>query len=216
MRLPGWMVKEMVFCFRSKALMFVFLLLIAATAHADATQEAKNHYRKGTAAYALGRYSEAAGEYEAAFELAPDPALLYNAAQAHRVAGEKQRALTLYQNYVRVYGSEASNVDDVKRIIAELKRSIESDTKATAKPTAPAEPASTVTRPATTRVDNTTPPASQLTATAPESKKTQRRSPWLWIGIGAGALVVAGVAVGLGIAFGKSNPSAPSFGTVTY
>ena len=30
--------------------------------------------------------------------------MLYNAAQAHRLAGDRQRALELYRNYLRVYG----------------------------------------------------------------------------------------------------------------
>jgi tetratricopeptide (TPR) repeat protein len=215
------MVKGMMYCFRSKAFALLFCLLTAATANADpnakpdSTQEARAHYRRGTAAYALGRYAEAATEYEAAFELAPDPALLYNAAQAHRVAGNKERALTLYQNYVRVYGAEATNIDDVKRIMTELKQSIDREAKPAAKPTAPTGPTS-VTTPATAGVTGTTVAASEVASTPGELKKSHRRSPWLWVGIGAGVLVVAGVAIGLGIAFGKSNPSAPSFGTVTY
>ena len=55
--------------------------------------DARRHYEKATAAFGLGKYDEAAREYEAAFELKPDPALLYNAAQACRLAGRSARAI---------------------------------------------------------------------------------------------------------------------------
>ena len=66
--------------------------LAAATAHAQ-SGEARAHFDRATSAFALGRFDDAAHEYEKAFDLKPDPALLYNAAQAHRKAGNKHRAL---------------------------------------------------------------------------------------------------------------------------
>src|SRR5205807_10015881 len=63
----------------------------SATAPAE---DAKSLFEHGMTLYALGRYTEAAPLFERAFELKPDPALLYNAAQAHRLAGHSQRALT--------------------------------------------------------------------------------------------------------------------------
>ena len=69
---------------------------------------AKEHYDQANAQYGLGNYSKAADEYESSFELMHDPALLYNAAQAQRLAGNKQRALLLYQNLLRVYGARST------------------------------------------------------------------------------------------------------------
>jgi tetratricopeptide (TPR) repeat protein len=53
-------------------------------ASADSSEEARQHYQRGTAHYALGEYADAAAEYQEAFRLKQDPALLYNAAQAYR------------------------------------------------------------------------------------------------------------------------------------
>src|SRR5256885_5820039 len=75
----------------------------SAGAGADTAAEAKAHWERGVTAYGLGRFAIAAQEYEAAYELKPQPSLLYNAAQAHRLAGHKAKALLLYQLCVRLY-----------------------------------------------------------------------------------------------------------------
>jgi tetratricopeptide repeat protein len=104
--------------------------LVAAAAHAG--DDAKAHYKKGLAAYGLGHYAEAAREYEKAFALEPDGALLYDAAQAHRLANDNARALELYQNYLRDFGDQAKNRDEVMRKIEEIKHELAQ------KPAAPA------------------------------------------------------------------------------
>src|SRR5262245_26397502 len=102
-------------------------LALCGAARADSPEEARAHYDKGTAAFALGRFDVAATEYEKAFEMKPDPALLYNAAQAHRLAGNKPRSLLLYQNYLRVYGSRVDNRGEVQGHVKALERAIELD-----------------------------------------------------------------------------------------
>jgi tetratricopeptide (TPR) repeat protein len=82
-------------------------------------QDARRHYAKATAAFGLGKYDDAATEYEAAFEIKPEPALLYNAAQAYRLAGKSSRAAQLYRNYLRLYG-DAQNADDARQHLAHL------------------------------------------------------------------------------------------------
>jgi outer membrane protein assembly factor BamD (BamD/ComL family) len=70
----------------------------------DKRSEARRLYDEATAAFGVGSYAEAAEKYKASFKLHPEPALLYNAAQAYRMAGNRQRALPLYRNFVRLYG----------------------------------------------------------------------------------------------------------------
>src|SRR5260370_33236020 len=114
----------------------VLTLLVAPALWAD--EDAKSLFDKGTAAFALGNYDEAANDYEGAFKLKPDPALLYNAAQAHRLAGNKPRALQLYQSYLHLYGKGIRNRAEVEQRVAELKEAIENDSRgATAPPTEP-------------------------------------------------------------------------------
>jgi len=205
------------------------VLLAAAPAHADALSnaEARTHFDSGNAAFALGDYAKAAQEYEKAFALKPDPALLYNAAQAHRVAGNKQRALLLYQNYLRVYGAEVNNADEVRHHIETLKKAIEEDQKAqTSPPTTPkpiegaAAGAPPATAPPATLPPRTTPngetstpsTSSTLTATAPPREKPLVKKAWFWAAVGGAAIVVAGVAIGLGVGLsGDKNPS-PTLG----
>jgi tetratricopeptide (TPR) repeat protein len=80
----------------------IALLLASSTTDAqNATDAAREHYRRGTAAYNLGRYQEAAQEYERAYEDTLDPALLFNVAQAYRLAGERKKAVIAYRSYLR-------------------------------------------------------------------------------------------------------------------
>src|SRR5206468_11900660 len=55
-------------------------------------------------------------EYEAAFKAKQDPALLYNAAQSHRLAGDNQKALLLYKNLVKLYPSTKYATESKGRI----------------------------------------------------------------------------------------------------
>ena len=89
-------------------------------------EEARAYHEKAKAAFALSHYAQAAEFFEKAFELKSDPALLYNAAQSHRLAGNKQRALTLYQNYLHVYGRDERRAQ-IEMRIEELKKAIEKD-----------------------------------------------------------------------------------------
>jgi hypothetical protein len=85
-----------------RVIIVVALVIHAAPARGQvSTDEAKDHYRKGTAAYNLGHYREAAQEYERAYEQTLDPALLFNVAQAHRLAGDQKKAAIAYRSYLR-------------------------------------------------------------------------------------------------------------------
>ena len=102
----------------------------AGRARADANDEARAYLERAKAAFALSHYAQAADYFEKAFELKSDRALLFNAAQSHRLAGNKERALALYQNYLRVYGND-EKAAQIEQRIEELKRAIEHDRKET-------------------------------------------------------------------------------------
>jgi len=99
---------------------------VAAAAGASAARDARRIYDEATAAFGLGRYAEAAEKYEAAFAIRPDPALLYNAAQAYRLGGNKARGLELYRNYVRLY-PDGTNATDARAHTESLKKAIEEE-----------------------------------------------------------------------------------------
>src|SRR6266536_983749 len=100
------------------------LLLLSGVARADDKAQARDHYQKGTKAFALGAYDEAVAEYSAAYRLVDDPALLYNIAQAHRLAGHASEALRFYRMYVTLL-PRAPNRDEVDGKIAELTKLVD-------------------------------------------------------------------------------------------
>ncbi len=211
------------------SLALALLLSIVSIAHADASDEARTLYQHGMALYALHRFAEAAVQFEKAFELKPDPAILYNAAQAHRFAGNKPRALDLYESYLRLYGDQP-NAGEVRDHVKQLRAAIEAEHSATnAPPTAaaPLPPGSTAPSgepPATPPSTATPPPAaatttagegassSTLTATAPPPSKPLVKKPWFWAVVGGAAVVVAaGVVLGVTLGSSAKDPT-PSYG----
>src|SRR5436309_8446403 len=78
------------------------LACLPSLANADeASRIAMEHFRRGTRAYDLGHFNEAAVEYEKAYEAKENPALLYNLGQAYRGLGDHQKALNAYRAYLR-------------------------------------------------------------------------------------------------------------------
>ena len=92
------------------------LLAASPPARADDAADARMHYQKATAHYAVGEYHDAALEYEAAYKAKQDPALLYNAAQSHRLAGDNQKALLLYRNIVKLHPTSKYAAESKDRI----------------------------------------------------------------------------------------------------
>ena len=206
-------------------------------AQADNVEEARAYVNKATAAYALNHYAAAAENFEKAFELKPDPALLYNAAQSYRLAGNKERALELYESYVRVYGGNKRDIrPDVEGHIKQLKEAIERDKAAATSPptttvpmgTSPEAPAGGTQPPpvtpiapaasssvpaAPTPADTGSSPAvlTQSAGQSPSSEPLSKKT-WFWAAIGGG--VAAAVIVGLVIGLSGTSPAAASIGKV--
>src|SRR6476646_6636314 len=84
-----------------RGIMLAVMLMTATVARADGAGDAKTHWEEGTKLYDLGRYKEAAHEYEEAFRLKPDPAFLFNIGQAYRQAGDDEAALRAYRGFLR-------------------------------------------------------------------------------------------------------------------
>ena len=196
-------------------------------------QAVRDYLDKATAAFALNRYAVAGENYEKAFELKPDPAVLYNAAQAYRLAGNKERALDLYQSYLRMYGTEKRA--EVEKHVENLKQAIEKDhAVATSPPTTPAPVGTTVQAPppapeppapepapppTAAKVDIwppvdvapppkpvETPPVLVTQASPPADQGSIVRKPWFWIVVGG---AVAAAAVG-GFLLFRPGPSDPT------
>jgi tetratricopeptide (TPR) repeat protein len=232
---------------RASLLLVACACLPASLAHAagngaGSQGEARAYFDKATAAFALGHYPVAAENFEKAFELKADSALLYNAAQAHRLAGNKERALTLYQNYLRLY-ARAVRRAEVESRVQELKKAIERDRQLATSPpvttmqsTLPPGPASdpappTASPPAAPAVVAASAPvaaakpalspaadapAAPVLVARPEPASADKQSllqkPLFW-GVVGGA-VAAAVVVVLIVALGGPKDPSPSLGTV--
>src|SRR5499427_9200224 len=100
----------------------VALMASAGSARAQMTQaqrdEVKLHYQRATRAYDLQKYQEAIDEYQKAYEISGDPPMLYNIAQAYRLADQPTEAVRYYRRFLQRMPN-ARNRDDVERKIAE-------------------------------------------------------------------------------------------------
>jgi hypothetical protein len=197
----------------------------APSARADEANDAKIHYQKATAHYAVGEYKEAAQEYEAAYKAKQDPALLYNAAQSHRLANDNQKALLLYKNIVKLYPTSKYAAESRDRI-EKLEQAIATTQSppnqpapvtitrppsappaaapAPVQPIAPAAPAATAVPAAPPPGAAPGAPAGTLTATAPTTGETPVYQKW-WFWTAAGVVVV-GAIVGIALATSSTTP----------
>lgn len=190
-----------------KPILLLSMLLLAGAARAECP--AKTYYDQATAAYGLGRFAEAATAFEKAYECKPQAALLWDAAQAHREAGNRARAIELLRNYVHVYGGQAENGADVHKLIDELQAQEDAARRPAAAPAAAtAAPAGAAATPAAS--------GAALVATAPPPKKPIYKRAWFW-GAVAGGAVVLGVVIGVSAAYGSTTKDpTPSIGTWAY
>jgi hypothetical protein len=101
-----------------KALAIVLALssLASAAPTPEQRQAARDHYDRATAHYNLGEYAAAAGEFREAYKAVPEPVLLYDIAQAYRLADDKKQSLFFYQSYLRTEPPEAQKARVEKRI----------------------------------------------------------------------------------------------------
>jgi tetratricopeptide (TPR) repeat protein len=180
------------------------------------SEEARERYRRGTALYNIGKYLEAAREYEAAYEETSDPPLLFNIGQAYRLAGERRKALTTYRSYLRT-APDGEKRTLAQGFIRDLEALLAAETPATANAPTPEPPAPAPT-PATSAQAATPPPpvaarqdeptpAPALRHEAVERPRSSGRG-WLWIG---GAALLVGIAAAVFfVASGAAGPEEPA------
>lgn len=85
---------------RSLAVAGLILVLVTTVARAEAP--GGDHVRTARELIGQQRFPEAAAEFELAYQQSKDPALLYEMATAHRLGGNKAKALELYQRYLAI------------------------------------------------------------------------------------------------------------------
>ncbi|HSD87675.1 MAG TPA: hypothetical protein VLB44_09170 [Kofleriaceae bacterium] len=87
----------------SAALIVALGLAAAGEARADKKSSADAHVKAAKAHFDLQEYAEAAAELKEAYRIDPRPAILYALAQAQRMAGDCDKAVTTYRNFLRTH-----------------------------------------------------------------------------------------------------------------
>lgn len=160
--------------------------------------EAKNEYRAGSDAYALGNYEKAVSHFERAYELSQEPALLFNLGQSYTrwydISGDVEhlkKARRLYENYVLNVGAtgldEQGQADaraDAQHRIAEVDRRIAAHEGKT-----PEEGPGPV-----------------------DETKPVHEKAWFWVTIVGGAAVIGGVVAA--VVLTRPKPFEPELGTI--
>jgi tetratricopeptide (TPR) repeat protein len=178
---------------------------------ADATAKAREHFVKGTAHYDLGRYREAALEYEAAYEAKNEPSLLFNIGQAYRLAGDLPNALRAYKSFVRRVPDSPLRAE-VEGQIAKINALIEEQSRVkTSPPTGTIQPEPRSNEPTPKRPSNI-PKSDDLVVqrSAPSPRATPVYKKW-WLWTTIGGVVALGVGLGVGLALSlPNNPPRPA------
>jgi tetratricopeptide (TPR) repeat protein len=71
-------------------------------AYADNKSDASQAFGEGKTKYAKGNYADAANDFKRAYDLDPDPAYLFNLAQAYRLADDCVNAEPRYRKFLEV------------------------------------------------------------------------------------------------------------------
>jgi hypothetical protein len=104
-----------------RLLLVVVLVALGGTARAEPADEkrARDLYTEGQTHFDLAEFDDAVVSWKQAYELSKAPGLLYNIAQAHRLAGRCRLAERFYRSYLRL-SPEATNRAKVESLITEV------------------------------------------------------------------------------------------------
>ena len=167
----------------SRLLPFLLWTVVAAapssaSAGDSSKDRARQHYRKATQLYDIGRWDEAIAEYEKAYALHEDPSLLFNMAQTCRRKGDLKRALDLYKNYL-VKEPESPLRGEVEDRIRTLKAQVEQGEQSNEaqKPAAVAPPALVPVPPVVVPAPGPAPGARPALAPAPAAVQPLTAAP---------------------------------------
>jgi tetratricopeptide (TPR) repeat protein len=101
-------------------------LLLCAPAFADATAEAREHFRKAQTHYALGEFEEAAREFRETYRLREEPAILFNIGQAYRQMRQWQQAYFHYRQYLSKQ-PDAPNRAETESLVEQMRRRMDEE-----------------------------------------------------------------------------------------
>jgi tetratricopeptide (TPR) repeat protein len=112
----------------------------AAETEADRKRRAKAFVEEGNSKYDLGKYDDAIGLYEQAFEIWPHPETLFNLCQAYRQKKDLERAVFYCKSYLRNDPASPKR-ETVEARIVEMEQAIDAAKQTVEKPPKGVQPA---------------------------------------------------------------------------
>jgi len=204
---------------RTVAIALLSISLLVARADAapltgEEKLQARRLYESATRKYDTGRFDDASVDFQKAYDLTGDPALLFNIAQSHRLAGHAEKALFFYRSYLR--REPTARRGEIEQWIAELTEQVRrtQETAKTMPPSTPIEQAEppkpseprTTTSPTTTNstaastTGGTEAPRTTTPATERPSGRGLKRASYALFAIGAAGLIAGGALSGVAVA----------------
>lgn len=189
---------------------FAALTLVAAVSPAAAADRpGRALFEQAETKFNLGRFDEALADYQAAYEVEPLPAFLFNIAQCYRNMGNYERAQFFFHRYVAL-DPRSPNRPAAERLILEMDRLVAAQAADDSRQVVATKPslAATEPPPAGTGERNAGAiafgPVVEQRGNQTAPRPVYRR-PWLWIGVAA--VVVGGVAAVYAVSRDDSHPS---------
>jgi tetratricopeptide (TPR) repeat protein len=184
---------------RAATTAFLSVVLLAARASAAEETVARDRpgralFEQAEAKFNVGRFDEALADYQAAYDVEPLPAFLFNIGQCYRNMGNFERAQFFFRRYTTL-DPRSPNRPAAERLIAEMDR-LADERRATAG----AEPAPAPSLAAPMPADQHPPaayaPASVAAKTGDTKARPVYRRAWFWVTVSA-VVVAGGVAAAL-------------------
>jgi len=171
------------------------LLVLTAVASADPTVRARADagaaYAEGQRRYLAEDYAGAAEQFRIAYQIDPDPAYLFNIAQAFRFANACGRAVKYYRRFLEV-AHDPPNKVEVQRYLDEQVQCAKGQPEPADDPVVD-RPTVTITK---------SPPEERLPPRPPQVDRDTGDHGLLRRRLGLGAFGIGAVGLGAGIAFG--------------
>ncbi len=150
--------------------------------------KAKVQYQAGSKHYKSKEYSKAIEAFNQVQKLCPTVAMLFNLARAHDKAGNTDKAVSLYQEYLKLKDPKATPID-IKKRIKDLREGPAGDW------TDPFELESKVVNKAPAKKKQK-PVECPAVTSSQEPQEPRYKRPWAWVASGVGlGLVATGTAL---------------------
>ena len=184
--------------------LMLFAVLAARTAAAgEAAQERPGRalFVRAESKFNVGRFDEALVDYQAAYDVEPLPAFLFNIGQCYRNMGNYERAQFFFRRYTTL-DPRSPNRPAAERLIAEMERLAVEPAGTPAGDNPAPGPSPSLAAPAPPAADRG-PPAFAPASVAEKTTDTSARPPvyrraWFWIAVSA-VVVAGGVATAIAV-----------------